>query len=82
MKQLTVFTFALPLLIAAVLLHHPISAHAITLGLVGNYPTNDIKLFLPLAKYLSQELRAEGVTEGKVLVARDVNELASFLEAD
>jgi phosphonate transport system substrate-binding protein len=78
MKQLTVFTFALPLLIAAVLLHHPILAHAITLGLIGNYPANDIKLFLPLAKYLSQELRAEGVTEGKVLVAHDINELASF----
>jgi hypothetical protein len=81
MKQLTVFRFALPLLIVAVLLHHPISAYAITLGLVGNYPANDIKLFLPLAKDLSQELR-EGVTEGKVLVAQDVNELASFLEAD
>jgi ABC-type phosphate/phosphonate transport system substrate-binding protein len=78
MKQLKGFKFALPLFILAVLLHHPISAHAITQGLVGNYPANDIKLFLPLAKYLSQELRAEGVTEGKILVAQDINEFASF----
>jgi len=79
MKQLKGFKFSLPLFILAVLLHHPISADAITLGLIGNSPASDIKLFLPLAKYLSRELRAEGVTEGKVLVTRDVTELAGFL---
>jgi phosphonate transport system substrate-binding protein len=79
MKHLKGFKFALPLFILAVLLHHPILAHAITLGLIGNYPAHDIKVFLPLAKYLTQELRDEGVTEGKVLVAQDIAELAGFL---
>ena len=79
MKHLKGFKFSLPLFILAVLLHHPISARAITLGLIGNYPARDIKLFLSLARYLSQELRDEGVTEGKVLVAQDIAELAAFL---
>lgn len=79
MKHLKGFKFALRLFILTVLFHHPISAHAITIGLIGNDPAHDIKLFLPLARYLSLKLRDEGVTDGKVLVARDIAEMATFL---
>lgn len=54
-------------------------ARPINVGSVGDVPTDEIKKFLPLANYLAKQLQAEGVDQGKVVVARSIPEMAAFL---
>jgi phosphonate transport system substrate-binding protein len=54
------------------------SSRTITVGSVGTRPASEIKIFLPLANYLSEQLQADGVTQGQVVIAKDIAEMASL----
>ncbi len=56
-----------------------ILAKPFTLGVIGEEPAEDIRKTLPLATYLGKQLQQEGFTQGKVLVAKSMNEMASML---
>ena len=52
----------------------------ITLGdLDPEDPVKKIKRFNPLADYLAEHLREHGIREGRVIVARDIAEMARYL---
>jgi phosphonate transport system substrate-binding protein len=55
-----------------------LSAHTITVGTIGGEPDGEIKRFMPVATYLSRKLRAEGFTEGGVVVAQAPVEMAAL----
>src|SRR6266508_6960865 len=54
-------------------------AKPFTMGVIGEEPAEDIRKILPLATYLGKQLQKEGFTQGKVLVAKSMNEMASML---
>jgi len=54
-------------------------AKTIVVGSIGDVPTDEIKKFLPLASYLAKQLQPEGYDQGKVVVARSISEMATFL---
>ena len=57
------------------------ASQIITLGDVDpDDPTKKIKLFQPLASYLADHLHEFGIKEGRVVVARDMEEMAQFFE--
>ncbi len=43
-------------------------------------PTKKIKRFQPLADYLAEHLKEFGIKEGRVVIARDISEMARFLK--
>ena len=52
----------------------------ITLGDIdANDPIKKIKRFQPLANYLAEHLKEFGVEQGRVVIARDMEEMAQFL---
>ena len=56
------------------------AARAITLGdIEPDEPTKKIKRFGPLADYLAGHLEEFGITEGRVVIARDISQMAEFL---
>jgi phosphonate transport system substrate-binding protein len=73
------FRRVLSLAIVILLVPTVATAGTITLGVIGEEPAEDIKKTLPLAVYLSKQLAAEGITQGKVFVAKSMNEMASML---
>lgn len=81
MKQLHIYRLALTIFIFSALGAATASAQTITVGTIGSEPAGEIKKFLPLATYLGRELRAEGFTQGRVVVAQNVAEMANFLRA-
>ena len=42
-------------------------------------PVKKIKRFQPLADYLADQLRSSGIRQGRVVIARDIKEMVSFL---
>lgn len=72
----TAFSF---LAVALLLLPRLALAKTITVGSVGDDAAEEIKKFLPLAKYLAKQLRSEEYDQGKVVVARTISEMATFL---
>lgn len=52
---------------------------AITLGSISAEPAAEVKKFAPFVTYLAKQLLAEGIEQGKVIVARSIPEMASFL---
>ena len=53
----------------------------ITLGDIDpDEPTKKIKRFAPLADYLAEQLKESGIAGGRVVIARDINEMATFLK--
>jgi phosphonate transport system substrate-binding protein len=79
MKRLHVSRRAFVLFIFTVLGPAALSAHTITIGNIDDEPAYVIKKFAPVAAYLSRELRAEGFTEGRVVVAQSLTEMAALL---
>lgn len=79
MKQLHIYTLALSIFIFSVLGPGMISAQTITVGTIDDEAAGMMKRFLPLATYLGQELRAEGFTQGRVVVAQTTAEMATYL---
>ncbi len=56
-------------------------AVSITIGDIDpDEPAKKIKRFTPLAKYLAENLAAFGIEKGSVVVARDIEEMATFLK--
>ncbi len=43
-------------------------------------PAKKIKRFQPLADYLAEHLTGQGIERGRVVIARDIEEMASFLK--
>jgi phosphonate transport system substrate-binding protein len=53
----------------------------ITLGDIDpKDPAKKIARFQPLAEYLAEHLSDQGVTRGRVVIARDIEEMATFLK--
>ncbi len=55
-------------------------AGPINVGSISIEPASEIKRFLPFANYLAKQLKAEGFDQGKVVVAKSMPEMASFLK--
>ncbi len=54
------------------------SADPLVLGSVHFEVAAQIKKFLPLADYLGKHLQSEGVNEAKIMVAKDISQMATF----
>jgi phosphonate transport system substrate-binding protein len=54
-------------------------AATITLSVMGEEPAEDMRKILPLASYLNKQLSADGTTQGKVIVAKTLSEIATML---
>lgn len=67
------------LVASALLLARPTMAETVAIGSIGDVPTDEIRKFLPLARYLAKQLQPEGYDQGKVVVARGISEMATFL---
>jgi phosphonate transport system substrate-binding protein len=55
-------------------------AGALHIGSISMEPTAEIKKFLPLARYLAQQLQSEGIDDGKVIVADSIPRMAALLK--
>lgn len=66
-------------LVVAILLPQLCWATPINIGSISAEPAAEIKKFLPFAIYLAQELQSEGIDQGKVVVARNISQMAAFL---
>ncbi|OGQ05676.1 MAG: hypothetical protein A2979_03720 [Deltaproteobacteria bacterium RIFCSPLOWO2_01_FULL_45_74] len=55
-------------------------AGTLNIGSINTEPADEIKKFLPLATYLATQLQSEGVNEGKVVVVKDIHQMAAFLK--
>jgi phosphonate transport system substrate-binding protein len=55
------------------------SADPLVIGSVHHEVAAEIKKFLPLADYLGKHLRSEGVHEAKIVVAKDISQMGTFL---
>jgi phosphonate transport system substrate-binding protein len=59
----------------------PSANQVITIGDIDpDSPKKKIERFTPLADYLANHLQEFGITEGRVVIARDVEEMAKLLE--
>jgi len=58
----------------------PVSGGPLTIGTVGTEPASEIKKFHPFTSYLAKQLQGEGITEGRVVVARNISEMAAFVK--
>jgi len=54
-------------------------ARPIIIGSISTEPAAEIKKFVPLANYLGSRLQPEGIDQGKVVVAKDISEMAALL---
>jgi len=70
---------SLLLVVTALFLPRLTWAIPIQVGSVSIEPAEEIKKFLPLAAYLAKELQPEGFDQGKVVVAKNILEMAGFL---
>src|SRR5262245_6828975 len=52
---------------------------SLTIGSIGIEPAAEIRNFLPLARYLAQQLAPEGIAHGGVVVADSVRQMAAFI---
>lgn len=60
----------------------PASVQAITLGDIdAEAPAKKIQRFQPLADYLASNLEEYGIQEGRVIIAKDIEQMAQFLSA-
>jgi phosphonate transport system substrate-binding protein len=63
----------------ALLFGQPAWAAPINIGSVSTEPAAEIKKFLPFANYLGKELQSEGIDRGKVVVAKNISQMAALL---
>lgn len=54
-------------------------ARPLIVASIGDDPASEIKKFLPFARFLAKELQSAGIDEGKVLVAKDMAQMAALL---
>src|SRR5215471_17014553 len=55
-------------------------AGALHIGSISSEPRDEMKRFLPLAHYLAQQLRSEGIDYGEVVVADSIPRMATLLQ--
>ncbi len=80
MKRRLVTSWAIFFLaVAVVLLPRPSWPGAISVGSIHRDAAAEIEKFLPLARYLGKHLRSEGIDGGRVVVAKNIPEMAMFL---
>jgi phosphonate transport system substrate-binding protein len=58
-----------------------VQARPLVLGSINADPSDELKDWLPFARHLAAELADDGITEGKVVVARDSKQMIAFLRA-
>ncbi len=63
----------------ALLFGQPVWAAPINIGSVSTEPAAEIKKFLPIANYLGKELQDQGIDQGKVVVAKNISQMATLL---
>lgn len=54
-------------------------ARPLILGTIGENAADETKKFWPFTRYLAKELQSAGIDEGKVVVAKDMAQMAAFL---
>lgn len=57
----------------------PATAKTITIGTISDEPYEEIREYLPLAQYLAGQLASDGITGGKVLITKSIDETAHAL---
>jgi phosphonate transport system substrate-binding protein len=70
---------AIPLLIAVFISHHFATAEPVIIGSVHREAAAEIKKFLPFANYVARHLQPEGINEARIVVAKDVSQMATLL---
>jgi phosphonate transport system substrate-binding protein len=58
----------------------PLSAGPLTVSTIGTEPASEIKKFHLFTSYLAKLLHSEGITEGQVVVARNISEMAALIK--
>jgi phosphonate transport system substrate-binding protein len=53
-------------------------AEQLVIGSIGDNPSDEVATFYPLAEYLAQQLNDFDIEKGKVVVVKDVQEMASL----
>ena len=66
--------------LASVSFKEPVSARTIILGDIDELdPAKKIKRFPPLADFLANNLKQHGIQDGKVVIAKDIEQMAQYL---
>jgi phosphonate transport system substrate-binding protein len=73
------FRATAPLLIAGFISPHFASAEPIIIGSIHREAAAEIKKFLPFANYVGRHLQPEGINEARIVVAKDVSQMATLL---
>jgi len=78
--SITIFIGRLLLAILAIVLL-PGTSHAqtFTIGTISDEPAEEIRTFLPFARYLEARLSSVGIKHVKIRIARSVSEMADFV---
>lgn len=58
---------------------HGAEARPLVVGTISDEPVKETRIFLPFAEFLAAELQDEGVTSGKVRIARNIGHMAELL---
>jgi phosphonate transport system substrate-binding protein len=80
LRDLLAYTWTLCLAVLVSLVPQVTRAESLTIGSIGLEPAAEIKNFLPLARYLAQQLAPEGIAHGGVVVADSVRQMAVLLQ--
>jgi len=83
MKRISLKAFAAVSISIFMTLTFPAAAatRALTVGSIDSKdPGGEVKKFLPFARYLAVQLKSEGVEEGKIAIARSIQEMAKFMK--
>jgi len=54
-------------------------ARTLVIGTISDEPVKEIRTFLPFVKYLAKQLETSGINDGKVVIARDIDHMASLI---
>ncbi|MFQ5598013.1 MAG: phosphate/phosphite/phosphonate ABC transporter substrate-binding protein [Nitrospiria bacterium] len=66
-------------LVLSFFLTPPAWAKPIRIGSIHDEPANEIRKFLPIARYLAKELESDGIDAGRVVVADSIPQMAALL---
>jgi phosphonate transport system substrate-binding protein len=67
-------------LVAFLMLPHITRAETISVGDISNKPAEKIGVFTPFVNYLARQLQPEGIDQGKVVVVRNIPEMANQIK--
>lgn len=66
--------------ISFLFLPQPVSAKPIQVGSISDEAAAEMKKFLPFVNYLAKELGPEGIEQGKVVLAKNIPQMASLVK--